>query len=86
MSTPNKYDPPTNTPQEVESPMPLPRCPHCSHDIEMPALYNWTAQHGQLTQIILTVYCTNLECRKILGTQIMMAAEQPAEPRIQRPH
>ena len=72
--------------QEVQAPIPLPCCPHCGQDLEAPALYNWTVNHGPLTQIILSVYCPNIDCRKVIGTQVLMAAEQPAEPRIQRPH
>lgn len=76
-----------NTEPEIEAPSPLPRCPHCGTELEMPALYNWSFNSGPLTQLVLSVYCSNLECRKILGTQVVMAANQSAEaPRIQRPH
>ena len=71
---------------EVQPPAPLPRCPYCSTDLEMPALFNWSFSSGPLTQLVLCVYCSNLECRKILGTQVVMAANAGEEPRISRPH
>lgn len=72
-------------PTEIQEPLPLPRCPHCGTELENPALYNWQFNSPPLTQIILAVYCSNLECRKIIGSQIMMASAQPEEPRVMRP-
>jgi hypothetical protein len=55
-------------------PIPLPCCPHCGKDIELPALYNWQAEAA--AQIILAAYCPNIDCRKILHLQILII--QPA--------
>src|ERR1700752_3607199 len=64
MSTPNKYAPETNV-------MP-PRCPHCGTDMPELATYQWNRQLASGLAIILSAYCPDSECRKLLHTQILI--------------
>jgi hypothetical protein len=64
MSTPNKYSPETNVQP--------PHCPHCSKPLEAMCSYQWAMQISVGLGLMLAMYCPNPECRKILGTQIMI--------------
>ena len=70
MTTPSKYSPNSNV-------LP-PRCPHCAADLTVISKFQWSAQIAIGMTIIFAVYCPNAECRKVLGTQIMLvpAAEE----------
>ena len=75
MTTPNKYQPATNTPllEKPELPPP-PCCPHCGTELPAVSCYAWNFG----PYMIQCVYCANPECRKILTMQILLVAQ--AEP------
>lgn len=77
MSTTNKYSAETNVQP--------PRCPHCSTDLIGMCTYQWTTQVAIGMGIMLAMYCPNTDCRKILGTQILIVPHVE-DPSIVRPH
>lgn len=77
MSTANKYSPQTNV-------LP-PRCPHCDAELLEVATYQWVKQLAGGLGVMLCMYCPNAECRRILGTQIMIVP-QAEERAIVGPH
>lgn len=64
MSTANKYAPQTN--------VQAPKCPYCSIELPEVGTYQWVKQIAGGLGVMLCIYCPNAECRKILGTQIMI--------------
>jgi predicted cobalt transporter CbtA len=78
MSVPNKYAPETNV-------LP-PRCPHCAADLETVRTYQWTTQVAIGMGVLLCMYCPNAECRKILGTQILVVPHAQESSHIVGPH
>jgi hypothetical protein len=64
MSTPNKYAPAANVQP--------PRCPYCDTELPEVSTYQWVKQLTNGLGITLCVYCPNAECRRIIGTQIMI--------------
>lgn len=76
MTTPNKYEPQSNT-----EPMPLPCCPYCAAEIPGLALFHW--QCGPW--VIMCCYCPNQECRKCLTFQVVPVGVAGEESRIQVP-
>lgn len=78
MTTPSKYSPQTNVQP--------PRCPHCSADLPEVNTYQWTKQLATGMALMLSVYCRNAECRKMLATQIFIVAGAVEEPSIVRPN
>jgi hypothetical protein len=78
MSTPNKYSPATNVPP--------PRCPYCSTDLPMVGTYQWTTQISVGLGVLLCIFCPNAECRKIIGTQILVIPHAAEEHSIVGPH
>jgi len=71
VSTPNRYEPESNT---GATPVPLPCCPHCGEEIPGCALYNWVAPGPSQ---IFCIYCPNMACRKVLHMQIVMVQADP---------
>jgi hypothetical protein len=78
MSTPNKYSPEVN--------VQLPRCPHCSAALEAMCSYQWEMQISIGISFMLCMYCPNPECRKILGTQILVVPHAREQSPIVGPH
>lgn len=79
MSTPNKYQPTTNVPP--------PRCPYCAQDLLEVGAYQWSKQVSVGIAITLCIYCPNLECRKVLGTNTLVVPHAVEDPsRIVPPH
>jgi hypothetical protein len=76
MSTPNKYSPATNVQP--------PRCPYCATDLNEVCTFQWTKQVQMGLGLMLCMYCPNMECHKIIGTQILLVPH--AEERIVGPH
>ena len=64
MATPNKYAPDANVQP--------PHCPYCNHVLAEISAYNWTLQVAMGLGVMLAIYCPNAECRKIIGTQILI--------------
>ena len=64
MTTPSKYSPDVNAQ--------VPRCPHCAHDLDAMCSFQWEMQISIGISFMLCMYCPNAECRKILGTQILV--------------
>lgn len=64
MSTSNKYAPETNVQP--------PHCPYCSQVLVAMCTYQWAMQVSVGLGIMLAMYCPNPECRKVIGTQIMI--------------
>ena len=64
MSTPNKYAAETN--------VQAPRCPYCSTILMEVGTYQWTKQIAVGIGVMLCMFCPNAECRKIIGTQILI--------------
>jgi hypothetical protein len=81
VSTPNKYEPSTNT-----GLVPPPHCPHCSTQLDEVGFYQWTAQISMGLTVMLCMYCPNEECRKILGTNILLAPMAKEQSSIVGPH
>ena len=77
MSTPNKYSPETNV-------LP-PRCPHCAAELPEVSAYQWAKQIAIGMGVTLCIYCPNLECRKILGTTILIVPHAQEASGIVRP-
>lgn len=80
MSTPNKYQPDSNTP------IPVPCCPHCGQDLPEVSTYQWTKQIAQGVVITLAIYCPNAECRKLMGTQMLIVQHAEEQGMIHPPH
>lgn len=78
MSTANKYAPETNVQP--------PHCPHCSKMLEGIATYQWTMQVSVGLGVMLAMYCPNSECRKIIGTQILIVPHAEEQGMIHPPH
>lgn len=80
MSTPNKYTPTANVQP--------PRCPHCSADLPEVSTYQWTKQiaQGEGVVITLAIYCPNSECRKLMGTQMLIVQHAEEQGVIRPPH
>lgn len=76
MSTPNKYAP--------EVSLKPPCCPYCSTELPEVSTYQWTKQIGAGLAITLAIYCPNVTCRKLMGTQMMIVAHAE-ESMIARP-
>lgn len=77
MSTPNKYAPAANVQP--------PRCPYCSHDLAEVSCYSWSMQVAIGLSMMLCMFCPNQECRKIIGTQILIIPHAQEESAIARP-
>jgi hypothetical protein len=78
MSTANKYDPETNVQP--------PHCPHCSQMLVGICTYQWEMQVSVGLGIMLAMYCPNPECRKIIGTQILVVPHAQEHSSIVGPH
>jgi len=83
MNAPNKYDPPSNTPLLEE--LPPPCCPHCSKALPSVNCYQWVIELQAGMALVLSIYCPNFECRKLLHTQVMIAPKGEEPGRIARP-
>ncbi len=77
MSLPNKYEPETNV-------MP-PRCQHCGEDLLAISTYSWQQPLATGMAVILALYCSSIECRKLLHTQIVIVPNAQ-ERNIVAPH
>jgi hypothetical protein len=77
MATPNKYAPETNVQP--------PRCPYYSTDLIGVCTYQWTTQVAIGLGVMLAMYCPNAECRKIIGTQILVVPHAQEERSILAP-
>ena len=78
MATPNKYAPETN--------LQPPHCPYCSYVLEGICTYQWTTQVSIGLGVMLAMYCPNPECRKIIGTQILVVPHAEERGSIVGPH
>jgi hypothetical protein len=78
MSAPNKYAPETN--------LQPPRCPYCSADLLEVSTYQWTKQVAVGLGVMLCMFCPNVECRKIIGTQILLVPHAEEQHSIVGPH
>jgi hypothetical protein len=77
VSIPNKYAPAVNVQP--------PRCPHCSTELPEISTFQWTRQISTGLCLILSAYCLNAECRKLLATQLFIVAGAVEESSIVRP-
>jgi hypothetical protein len=82
------------TPEEIRArgyanstnnaPLP-PRCPYCATDMPEISCYNWNMQVAMGLGVILAIYCPNGDCRKLIGTQILLVPHQSEESALVRP-
>jgi hypothetical protein len=77
MSTPNKYAPATNGQP--------PRCPYCSAELSEVNTYQWVKQLAIGIGMTLAIYCPDVSCRKLLGTQIMIVPHAEEQGSIVKP-
>ena len=75
--TPNKYSPQTNVQP--------PRCPYSSTDLLEVNAYQWTKAIAIGMGVTLCIYCPNVDCRKMLGTQILIVPHAEEASMIARP-
>lgn len=78
MSTANKYSPEVN--------VQTPNCPHCSQPLEAMCSFQWSMQLAIGVAIMLCMYCPNPECKKVIGTQILVVPGAQEPSRIASPH
>ena len=78
MTTTSKYSPETN--------MQPPNCPHCGKSLEAMCTYQWATQVSVGLGLLLAMYCPNPECRKIIGTQIVIVPHAEERSSIVGPH
>jgi hypothetical protein len=78
MATPNKYAPAANVQP--------PRCPYCSTPLSEVSCYSWTMQVAIGLSMMLCMYCVNPDCRKIIGTQILIIPHAEEQGAIVGPH
>lgn len=77
MSTATKYAPETNAQP--------PRCPYCSQPLPEVSCYSWSMQVAIGISMMLCMYCPNTDCRKIIGTQIMIIPHAEEQSGLVRP-
>lgn len=78
MSTPNKYQPATNTmPEQTLMP---PKCPYCGEEMPGIRVHQWIAKGF----LIMAAFCPNDECRKAFNFEMFPTAGEPS--RIASPH
>jgi hypothetical protein len=78
MSTANKYAPAVN--------LQPPGCPYCSTPLPEVSTFQWVKQIGGGLGVMLCIYCPNADCRKIMGTQIMIVPHAEEQHSIAGPH